>query len=156
MVKTRQQTGGLDPVQRRNPSERIPKTLRPAVEGTDLTPRRISLGSKPWVCSITDLELGEKSNPSSFPPKTKLTVEHQGDPQERSLASVDVGGEVAQEKCIPIPQCAETRLVAVGTQGHALGIQVMTWILGLYIPLNGNRKRGNRRGSDRWLQVLSM
>ena len=73
-----QQAGGPDPVQRQNPSKRIPETLRPmvgrtdptlrriplqlVVGGTDPIPRRKSLGSKSRVGAITDLEKEKKSD----------------------------------------------------------------------------------------------
>ena len=67
MVKTQQQARVLGPVQRQNSSEKISETLRAVVGGTDPTPRRISLGSKSKVGTITDLERGENSDPLLYP-----------------------------------------------------------------------------------------
>ena len=44
---------------------------------------------------MTDLERGEKSDPSLYPPRWGQPVEHQGDPQEKSPTSVDMGGRAA-------------------------------------------------------------
>ena len=54
-------------MERQNPLEKIPKTLRLVVWGTDPTLRRNLLGLKSKVGTITDLERGEKSNPLSYP-----------------------------------------------------------------------------------------
>ena len=96
------------------PSEKIPETLRLIVGGTDPTPRRIALGSKSKVGTITDLEMGEKLDPSLYPPRRSRPMEHQDNQHKRSLAFVDARGGVTQERCIPIPWWAGARPVAVG------------------------------------------
>ena len=64
IVKTRQQAGGPDPVQRRNPSKKIPETHPPVVGGTNLTQGRITLwpvvgGTDPTLRrSATSVDLG--------------------------------------------------------------------------------------------------
>ena len=100
-------------VERTDPTlRRIP--LQPVVRGTDPILRRIPLGSKYRVDTITDLERG-KSDPLSYPLRRSRPVEHQGDPQEGSLVSVDMRGGVTQERYIPIPRWVGIRLVAAGT-----------------------------------------
>ena len=53
MVKTQQQVGGLDPIQRQNPLGKIPETLRPAAGVTNL----------PLEGSCSNLRLGEQTQP---------------------------------------------------------------------------------------------
>ena len=115
MVKTWQQAKGPDPVERRNPSGSIPEKLWPVVGGTNPTPRRISLGLKSRVNIITDLEKGKNSNPLSYPPARSWPMEHQGNPQEKSPTSVDVGGGMTQEMCIPILWWTRIKLEALRT-----------------------------------------
>ena len=83
MVKAWQQAEGPDLVQRRNPSKKIPETLRPVVGGIDLTmgripllpmvrgtnptPCRIPLGSKSRVSTIIDLDRGKSQIYSHTP-----------------------------------------------------------------------------------------
>ena len=140
MVKTQQQAGGPDLVQRQNPSEKILETFQPVVGGIDLTPgriplwpvvggtyltsRRIPLGSKSKIDIITDLEKGEKLEPLSYSPRWSRPVEHQGDPQERNPMFVNVGGGAAHERCIVIPQWTGIRPEVVGTWRMAISMTV--------------------------------
>ena len=52
-----------------NPSGKISEILRLTIGGIYPTPRRISLGSKSRVGTITDLENGEKLDLSSYLPR---------------------------------------------------------------------------------------
>ena len=115
-MKTWQQTRGPDPVQRQNSSEKIPEVLQPAAGGTDPTPRRIPLGSKSRVGTLTNLEKVEKSYPSSCSPTRSLPVEHQDNQQKRTPVSINAGGGATYGRCIPIPRRATARLVAMGTR----------------------------------------
>ena len=103
MVKTWQKTGGLDLVQRRNPSEKTPEGLYPMVKGIDPIPRKIPWGPKSRVGALINLEKCRKS-------------EHQNDPQKRSPTSIDVESRAAEQRCIPIPWWAGAKPMAMGTQ----------------------------------------
>ena len=96
--------------------------------GTDLTPRRIPLGLKSKIGTITDLKRGEKLDPLSYPPRRSRPVEHQGDPRERSPAFISMGGGMAQERCIPIPWQTKIIPEAVGTWWKDVSIaMVVQW-----------------------------
>ena len=127
MVKTQKQTGGLDPVQRLNLSEKILETLQPVFGGTNPTPRRIPLGSTSKVDAITDLKKGKRANPSLYPLRRSQPAEYQGSPPERSPTFVNVGSRAAQKRCIPVPQQAKAKPMVVGTRRvdipSAVGVQ---------------------------------
>ena len=144
MVKIWQQDGALDPVQRRNSSEKFSKILwhvvrgadltlrrillRPVLGGTCPTQRRIPLGTKSRVSATTDLKRGKKLDPSLYPQRQSRTVEYQDVQWKRSPASVDIGGRATQKWCIPIPRRVGIRLVAVGTrQTNILMVVGVQW-----------------------------
>ena len=103
MAKAWQEAGGLDSVQRQNPSKKTLETLWPVVGGTDPTLRRFPL--RPIAGG-------------TYPTLRK---------------SHDVGGTVDQERCIPIPWWTAIRPKAVGIgQTYvlmAVGVQQMGDIL---------------------------
>ena len=74
----------------------------------------------------------KKVRSTLIPPRQSQPMEHQGDPQERSHTSINVGGGMGQERCIPIPRRTRIKPEVVGTRRTDISMVV------------GVRQMGNR------------